>query len=173
MKHIAKALFAVFSLCLAVQMANAGNEPHGHTPAARSPGSEKAMSNNEKALQFWEDYYNAFKPWATINWATYYKNNGNNRIQFAPVFVGPTMQWAVPNSNLNGLPAMTLPPSFCQIGPELLAVTVGVGGHGCLYDVDWVTYYNYIMPAMQWAVPNSALNGPPANLSSGMMMMPH
>ncbi|HMF19594.1 MAG TPA: hypothetical protein VKE98_20475 [Gemmataceae bacterium] len=87
-----------------------------------------------------------------------------NRIQFAPVFVNPTMQWAVPNSTFNG------PPWCCQIAAELLAITVGVGGHGYVYDIDWVWYYKSV-PC--WPVPDSAFNGPPASLSSGMMMMPH
>ena len=53
-----------------------------------------------------------------IDWVAYYKNHGYQinagccgggaaaaaAIQFAPVFVSPTMQWAVPNSCLNGPP---------------------------------------------------------------------
>jgi hypothetical protein len=100
-------------------------------------------------------------------------NDQCHRIQFAPVMVSPTMQWAVPNSKLNGAPAnltggLTIP--LCSETPGLLAVMVGVGGHGSLYDFDWVSYYK---SANFWAVPNSNLNGPPASLSSGMMMMPN
>lgn len=111
----------------------------------------------------------------------------SNRIQFgAPVFVSPTMQWAVPNSTLNGPPAnlsgmMMLPPYSDEYSSRL-AILAGVGARGSLYDFDWVSYYSNLMqwapssslPApMQWAVPSSNLNGPPADLSKGMMMMPH
>jgi hypothetical protein len=83
----------------------------------------KCMTCEEERLQrFWHDYYDALKHYYGaldhIDWVAYYKNHGyqintscygNNggcqRIQFAPVFVNPTMQWAVPNSNLNGPPA--------------------------------------------------------------------
>jgi hypothetical protein len=53
-----------------------------------------------------------------IDWVQYYKNGSNTsgvaapfgpgRIQYAPVFVSPTLQWAVPNTCLTGPPA-TLP----------------------------------------------------------------
>ena len=53
-------------------------------------------------------------------------------------------------------------------------------GYGTRDSVDWESYYKrdeskrqFLQPIMLWSVPNSALNGPPANLSSGMMMMPH
>jgi hypothetical protein len=81
------------------------------------------MTCEEERLQrFWHDYYDALKHYYGaldhIDWVAYYKNHGYQintccygngggcqRIQFAPVFVNPTMQWAVPNSNLNGPPA--------------------------------------------------------------------
>jgi hypothetical protein len=82
------------------------------------------MSAEEERLQrFWHDYYDALRRYYgmldRIDWVAYYKNHGyqiNNggygcgpgggsqRIQFAPVFVSPTMQWAVPNSGLGGAP---------------------------------------------------------------------
>lgn len=51
-----------------------------------------------------------------IDWMEYYKKNGYQinssaygagRINYAPVFVSPTMQWAVPNSSLSGPPVST------------------------------------------------------------------
>ena len=71
----------------------------------------------ERLQRFWHDYYDALKRYYGlldhIDWVAYYKNHGyqinNNgcygagancggcqRIQFAPVFVSPTMQWAIP-----------------------------------------------------------------------------
>jgi hypothetical protein len=48
---------------------------------------------------------------AAINWVAYYNSHpyeitcgpgGCGRIQFSPVFVSPTMQWAVPQAPMNG-----------------------------------------------------------------------
>ena len=60
------------------------------------------------------------RPGDHIDWVAYYKNHGyqintcygggcgpnggSNRIQFAPVFVSPQMNWAVPNTMLSGAP---------------------------------------------------------------------
>jgi hypothetical protein len=83
----------------------------------------KCLTCEEERLQrFWHDYYDALKNYYCaldkIDWVAYYKNHGYQinaacggpcggcqRIQFAPVFVSPTMQWAVPNSCLNGPPS--------------------------------------------------------------------
>ena len=62
-----------------------------------------------------------------IDWVAYYKNHGYQintgygcgggpcggaqRIQFAPVFVSPTMQWAVPTTAMSG------PPMGAPCGP--------------------------------------------------------
>jgi hypothetical protein len=85
----------------------------------------KCMTCEEERLQrFWHDYYDAlsryYRALDHIDWVAYYKNHGYQinagcggpmgpgcgpqRIQFAPVFVSPQMQWAVPNSCLNGPP---------------------------------------------------------------------
>jgi len=82
----------------------------------------KCMSCEEERLQkFWHDYYSALKSYYCdldhIDWVAYYKNHGYQinancgsgpgccqRINYAPVFVSPTMQWAVPNSCLGGPP---------------------------------------------------------------------
>lgn len=88
------------------------------------------LSPEERRLQqFWHDYYDALRRYYAlldnIDWVAYYKNHGYQinagcgyggggpcggpqRIQFAPVFVSPMMQWAVPNSSLMGPP--TSPP---------------------------------------------------------------
>ncbi len=83
------------------------------------------MSVEEERLQrFWHDYYDSLRRYYgmldRIDWVAYYKNHGyqinagagcygpgggSGRVQFAPVFVSPTMQWAVPNSCLSGAPA--------------------------------------------------------------------
>jgi hypothetical protein len=92
----------------------------------------KCLTPEEERLQkFWHDYYDALKCYYCaldhIDWVAYYKNHGyqiNNgcggpnggcggHINYAPVFVSPTMQWAVPNSCLNGPPA---PPAGCGYG---------------------------------------------------------
>src|SRR5262245_62407988 len=50
-----------------------------------------------------------------MDWVEYYRTMGNQipsgRINYAPVFVSPTLQWAVPNSCLNGPPASP-PPDY-------------------------------------------------------------
>src|SRR5580765_6886734 len=83
----------------------------------------KGLSCEEERLQrFWHDYYDALSRYYAaldhIDWVAYYKNHGYQinaacgggpggcqRIQFAPVFVSPQMQWAVPNGCLQGPPA--------------------------------------------------------------------
>ena len=62
-----------------------------------------------------KDYYCALDH---IDWVAYYKNHGYQinagccgangspcRINYAPVFVSPSMQWAVPNTCLSGAPS--------------------------------------------------------------------
>lgn len=92
----------------------------------------KCMTPEEERLQkFWHDYYHALKSYYSaldhIDWVAYYKNHGyqinagcgygngcGQRINYAPVFVSPQMQWAVPNSCLSGPPgagAGCLPPA--------------------------------------------------------------
>jgi hypothetical protein len=86
------------------------------------------LTCEEQRLQrFWHDYYDAMSRYYRMldhmDWVAYYKNHGyqinsgcggygcggpcggSSRIQFAPVFVSPSMQWAVPNSCLSGPPA--------------------------------------------------------------------
>ncbi len=99
----------------------------------------RCMSAEEERLQrFWHDYYDALKHYYGaldhIDWVAYYKNHGyqinagcggyggmgscggSQRIQFAPVFVSPTMQWAVPNGCLAGPPSGPSAPPYGMMG---------------------------------------------------------
>jgi hypothetical protein len=86
----------------------------------------KCTTPEEERLQhFWRDYYNALHHYygamEHIDWVAYYKNHGYQinggcggpnggggscRVNYAPVFVSPTMQWAVPNGCAGGPPTM-------------------------------------------------------------------
>jgi hypothetical protein len=126
MKRFALAICAVVGLALGAGSARAGDGPAtygGYQPwynifAHRN----KCLTCEEERLQrFWHDYYcaleNYYKALDRIDWVAYYKNhgyqinsgcvgpNGCPRINYAPVFVSPTMQWAVPNSCMSGPPS--------------------------------------------------------------------
>jgi hypothetical protein len=81
----------------------------------------KCLTPEEERLQkFWHDYYHAMKEFYCaldhIDWVAYYKNHGYQinacgpygancgRINYAPVFVSPTLQWAVPAGVAGGPP---------------------------------------------------------------------
>src|SRR5262245_53991273 len=82
----------------------------------------KCLTPEEERLQkFWHDYYHALKDFYCgldhIDWVAYYKNHGYaincgpcgpggpcGRINYAPVFVSPTLQWAVPAGCAAGPP---------------------------------------------------------------------
>ncbi len=102
----------------------------------------KCITPEEERLQkFWHDYYHAMKEYYAaldhIDWVAYYKNHGyqinggcgggcygTGRInRFAPVFVNPTMQWAMPSS------AMAGPVGMPMCAPQTLPVG-GFGGGG-------------------------------------------
>lgn len=78
-------------------------------------------AEEERLQRFWHDYYDALRRYYgsldNIDWVAYYKNHGyqinngmggpgcggpNQRVQFAPVVVSPTMQWAIPNQAIGG-----------------------------------------------------------------------
>jgi hypothetical protein len=128
MKRFTLMICAVLGIALGCETAQAGwgslhyggQQPWWNIFAKRNRG----MSVEEERLQrFWHDYYHALKRYYgsldRIDWVAYYKNHGYQinagcsagpcggaqRIQFAPVFVSPTMQWAVPNGCLSGPPA--------------------------------------------------------------------
>jgi hypothetical protein len=79
----------------------------------RHSGCQGCYSPEEARWQkFWHDYYDALQHYYdrldNIDWVTYYKFHGYMinggavgcnpycRPQYAPVFVSPTIQWAVP-----------------------------------------------------------------------------
>ena len=126
MKRFAIALCATLGLFAGGQSARAdwgslkygGQQPWWNIFAHRP-----CLSPEEVRLQrFWHDYYDAlaryYRALDHIDWVAYYKNHGYQinaacgggmgggcqRIQFAPVFVSPQMQWAVPNGCLQGPP---------------------------------------------------------------------
>jgi hypothetical protein len=108
----------------------------------------KCLTPEEARLQkFWHDYYSALSCYYCsldhIDWVAYYKNHGYQinaccgggpggccgRINYAPVFVSPMMQWAVPPQGLQGPPC--LPPG----GPMPGGFPGGPGGPpgpGCM-----------------------------------------
>ena len=105
----------------------------------------KCLTPEEERLQkFWHDYYDAlghyYKALDHVDWVAYYKNHGYQinggcggpgpggctRINYAPVFVSPSMQWAVPNgccTRINYAPVFVSPtmqwavPNSCLGGP--------------------------------------------------------
>jgi hypothetical protein len=125
MKRYALMLCAAAGLLLSSGMARAqfgslgysGYQPWWNVFAHRP----KCTTCEEERLQhFWHDYYHALMKYYCaldhIDWVAYYKNHGYQinggggcgpngspcRINYAPVFVSPTMQWAVPNSCMQG-----------------------------------------------------------------------
>lgn len=83
----------------------------------------------ERLQQFWHDYYDALRNYYdcldNVDWVAYYKNHGYQinvsgpgpnggcqRTMFAPVFVAPNMQWALPNACLNNQAVMPPPGAF-------------------------------------------------------------
>ncbi len=82
----------------------------------------KNLTPEEQRLQhFWHDYYDALKHYYGaldhIDWVAYYKNHGYQinggcggaggtcRVNYAPVFVSPQLQWAVPSGPMCGPPS--------------------------------------------------------------------
>jgi hypothetical protein len=128
MKRFACLVIALGGLFLAAGNARAdwlGNAGYGgYQPWYNIFAKRPCMSAEEERLQrFWHDYYDALRRYYGMldhmDWVSYYKNHGyqinsgcgmngscggSQRIQFAPVFVSPSMQWAVPNSCLSGAP---------------------------------------------------------------------
>ena len=139
MKRFACLLCAVMGVLMVGESADAawgsltygGYQPWWNIFAKRN----RYMSIEEERLQrFWHDYYDALRRYYgsldNIDWVSYYKNHGYQinagcgagggaqRVQFAPVFVSPTMQWAVPNSCLSGPPAgAPVPPQGAYAPP--------------------------------------------------------
>jgi hypothetical protein len=125
MKRFALLVAAVLGLMISSGSARAswgsltysGYQPWYNIFAKRN----KCLTPEEERLQkFWHDYYHALKCYYgaldNIDWVAYYKNHGyqinsgyghpgcGQRINYAPVFVSPSMQWAVPGSAIGGPP---------------------------------------------------------------------
>jgi hypothetical protein len=108
--------------------------------------SRKCKTCEEKRLEhFWHDYYDAlrryYKSLEHIDWVTYYKNHGYPtnggacgagcgasycgpnggcpQVNYAPVFVNPTMQWAIPAGcgGMAGCGAPMSGPGAAMAGP--------------------------------------------------------
>ena len=124
MKRFALMMSATLGIVLSSGIAHAGWGSltySGYQPCWNVFAKNKCLSPEEKRLQhFWHDYYHALKCYYSaldhIDWVAYYKNHGYQinagcagaggcqRINYAPVFVSPSMQWAVPNNCLSGAP---------------------------------------------------------------------
>ena len=142
MKRFALLVCAVLGVAVATTGARAswnsslcysGYQPWWNVFAHRN----KCLTPEEQRLQhFWHDYYDALKNYYGhldhMDWVAYYKNHGYQintgcgapgqpcRINYAPVFVSPTMQWAVPSTPLSGPPMGGLPvggPSMPMMPP--------------------------------------------------------
>jgi hypothetical protein len=142
MKRIAVMVCAVLGLALSSGTCEAswghlfysGYQPWWNIFAKRY----KCLTPEEERLQkFWHDYYHALKEFYcgldAIDWVAYYKNHGYaingpcgpngapcGRINYAPVFVTPTLQWAVPAGVAGGPP----------VGPPYGPNGHGPNGHG-------------------------------------------
>jgi len=133
MKRFAMILCATLGILVGGNSAQAtgltygGHQPWWNIFAKKN----KCLTPEEERLQrFWHDYYHALKCYYAsldkIDWVAYYKNHGYQinsgcygpggcpKINYAPVFVSPVMQWAVPNSCLSGPP--TAGPGGCPGG---------------------------------------------------------
>jgi hypothetical protein len=141
MKRFALILVAALGLSLSASPARAGwaqltysgYQPWWNIFAKRY----KCLTPEEERLQkFWHDYYNALKHYYAaldnIDWVAYYKNHGyvinggcgpcgSGRINYAPVFVSPTIQWAVP-ANCNGGPPMGCAPGGMGGYPPMMGM---------------------------------------------------
>jgi hypothetical protein len=123
MKRFALIIAATLGLALSTGSAHAGfgslgysgYQPWWNVFAHRN----RCKTPEEKRLEhFWHDYYDALRRYYCsldhIDWVAYYKNhgyqinagcagpNGCPRINYAPVFVTPTMQWALPGNCAGG-----------------------------------------------------------------------
>jgi hypothetical protein len=126
----------------------------------------RCMSVEEERLQrFWHDYYDALKRYYgsldSIDWVAYYKNHGyqinanccnpggcgpcggSQRIQFAPVFVSPQMQWAVPNSHLSGPAAGPPGMPMSMMGHGMPQAMPHGMQHGCMPGYPYGGYPGY------------------------------
>ncbi len=123
MKRFACLVIALAGMGLAANDAHAhgGHSYGGYQPWWNIFAKRCHLSAEEERLQrFWHDYYDALRRYYgmldAIDWVAYYKNHGYQinagcgqvgpcgRINYAPVFVSPNMQWAVPSQCAGGPP---------------------------------------------------------------------
>jgi hypothetical protein len=130
MKRFALILAAALGICLSSGTAHAGFGSmcySGYQPWWNPFGHKYKHCKTCEELRlehFWHDYYDALRRYYCaldhIDWVAYYKNHGYQingacanscgpngscpRINYAPVFVSPTMQWAVPCAPMGGPP---------------------------------------------------------------------
>lgn len=142
MKRNALILCAALAVVMSTGVARAGwgctyggYQPWWNPFACR----DKCLTCEEERLQrFWHDYYDALKKYYGaldhMDWVSYYKNHGYQinsgctgpggqpcRINYAPVFVSPSIQWAVPSAPMGGPPACAGMGGACPPG--------GAGGY--------------------------------------------
>jgi hypothetical protein len=126
-------LFAIVALVL---VSNVNRVGIAQTNWKLSSLADRNMKPEEKRLKdFWTTYYGALKTFYgsldRLDWVVYYQNHGFKinvgagpdkdgvqRTQYAPVYVAPTMQWAVPNDKLHGPPGSLFGGPLLKIGPE-------------------------------------------------------
>jgi hypothetical protein len=132
----------------------------------------KCLTPEEERLQkFWHDYYSALNNYYCdlqhIDWVAYYKNHGYQinagcggcapcgRVNYAPVFVTPSMTWAVPYGAMGGPPAPGMGAGVC--GPAGCGPMGPMGGP--------------VGPVMGYGAPEMPLPAPQtvpvSNLSGG------
>jgi hypothetical protein len=127
MKRFALILTTFVALLVGGGMVRAGSWTYGgYQPWWNIFAHRPCLTPEEERLQrFWHDYYDAlgryYKAMDHIDWVAYYKNHGYQinggcgmggyggpgccqHLQFAPVFVSPQMQWAIPSSCMSGPP---------------------------------------------------------------------
>ena len=126
-------LLAIVALVLT---SNANRVSVAQTNWKLSSLADRNLKPEEKRLKdFWTAYYGALKSFYGnldhLDWVVYYQNHGFKinvgagpdkdgvqRTQYAPVYVAPTMQWAVPNDKLNGPLASLFGGPILKTGPE-------------------------------------------------------
>jgi hypothetical protein len=130
MKRLSLGILALLGLSLVASMAEAGwgtKNYGGHQQGGWWSKKKKAAAycpEEERWQQFWHDYYDALERYYdcldNIDWVTYYKFHGYvtsgggaagghgpyggyccQPATYAPVYVTPSIQWAVPTSHVN------------------------------------------------------------------------
>ena len=149
----------------------------------------KCLTPEEERLQkFWHDYYDAMQGFYCgldkIDWVAYYKNHGYainggaggggcGRINYAPVFVSPGIQWAVPAGGAGGPPCG--PPYGMGAGGPPMGNPYGMGGPpmGNPYPQGGFGYGSPMMPMSpsgQYGMQGGPMMGPSGPMGPGSGM---